>query len=149
LAIHNYGPHTLTAVTVHVFDLAAFDHTPFDITAVLAQEYQGPNIEVGTLVSGQTRPLPYLLPSISMNSGTHIYRLEMTGQSGEVEELIQFRPNQKNGMLLAYRITVAVREQPLPNGRFTKQQPLESTGWSDEGFKNIQRYYRYLRRPSQ
>lgn len=136
LAIHNYGPHVLTGVTIHVFDMSAFDSDDL-VTKVFEQEYFGPNIEVGTLVAGQTRSLPYTIPPVKMNErGTHMYRLEITSQSGEVEELIQFRKDAKHSDMLAFFLVVSMRDQPLPTGKFTKPHLLELTGWSDEGFKD-------------
>ncbi len=140
LVIHNYGPHTLTGVTVRIFDMAAFESDNL-VSEVLKQEYDVPNIEIGTLVSGQSRPA-YSIPSFVMNAkGTHTYRLTITSQSGEIEELLQFRINPKLANSLGYQVVVHVREQPLPNGKSTMPRLLAQTGWSDEGFKNSKTPY--------
>ncbi len=141
LVIHNYGPHTLTGVTARIFDMAAFESDNL-VSDVLKQEYDVPNIEIGTLLSGQSRPVPYSIPSFVMNSkGTHMYRLAITSQSGEIYEVLQFRINPKLANALAYQAVVRVREQPLPNGKFTMPRLLEQTGWSDEEFKNSKTPY--------
>ena len=127
LSLHNYGPNILTGVQVTVMD---------DEDVELGRAFKLPYI-AGTIGAYGFTTLPdKLTPMIDPRTGMASYEIIIAAQSGEVDELLQFRPGKAPESGFAFRLLVSKHNAFDKNGKriygSKSQTELADYGWSDE-----------------